>query len=274
MRVDGFNVLYPGDGARDLPDPVIQLPAGHRVHEFRRGFPQNIDAGFHDDDRHERAGHRIEPRQTEKTHDDAGAGRGRGENIIAVVPGQSLNRDIFGPAADDCRVDHQAQFDDDGSPGHEESEKPDRFAHLRAGDKIKDGIDRVPENRDAGRNNESPDNNGRDAFQLVVPVGMFLVRRFVGLFHQKFYENQIDDIGNRVDPVGEERLTVSRDAENDFNESQNDIREQSKVDHCAGLPLAFLKQFRAVRFQQIGFHFAIITVSKSLFNVYCHRSKS
>ncbi len=165
-----------------------------------------------------------------------------------MVVGQGHHGYVAGPAANSAGEIGQADLKRHREQGHPQGQ-PARAAHsLLSQPDIVDRVDRVPEDSHRRRDHKGTHNQGGDALQLPVAVGMLEVSRRAGPFHEYRHDQVVDDIRGRVDAVRQQRRAVAEHADAGLQDGQQHIRRQPHLDgqHALLFALSDIHQFPSI----------------------------
>ena len=127
---------------------------GEDFHEIGGGVAEDADAGVDDDEGDERGGGGIDPNIARAAEKDAEHGGRDREDVVAVVLGQREHGDAAGAAADAPGEERQADFGEEGEEGHPKGDGVGAFELAAADAELVDVVDGVPEDGDAGGDDE------------------------------------------------------------------------------------------------------------------------
>ena len=163
-------------------------------------------------------------------HKDADAGGRGGEDIVSVVGGDGENHGVARLTADAPGPPAQEDLQTDGEHGRELGSRAGSCNRRSRREKVIDPVYRVPEDRHGRCQNESADDDGRDAFELTMPIRVFVVGRHPGLPDEDLDNDPIGHVGRGVDPVREQSGAVSQDPDRGLERRQPGIGDQGQID--------------------------------------------
>jgi hypothetical protein len=129
-----------------------------------------------------------------KGKENAGSHAERGENVVAMVPGDGLHGEAVGHPPGATGLEHQKKLGGHRAGGRPQRERGDGRGRLLSFDQIEKGIDGVPKNRQAARDDEGADHESGDRFVLMMAVGMFAVGRLARHPDEEFDHQEVDDV--------------------------------------------------------------------------------
>ena len=95
MGVDFFDAPHARNVFQHGRELLFQVMAGDGIHELVGRFQENGESGFRDDHRDGGARDRIGQGHADQGQKDAGAHAERGEDVVAVIPGESADGEAW-----------------------------------------------------------------------------------------------------------------------------------------------------------------------------------
>ncbi len=149
-----------------------------------------------------------------------------------MVVGQGRDGRVAGLPFDVERDEHQRQLERDGQQRDDQGDQGRARGLRLARAEVEHLVDRAPEDADRGGDDERADDHGRDALQLAVAEGVFVIRGLARQLHEDAHDDIVDDVRGRVDAVGQQRGAAADDADGRLERGQPDVRPQPQVDRA------------------------------------------